>query len=162
MYLWLSYYSCLCSWSPAVQQELPGPEKTENENEDAKKRHFNVVFIGHVGKLIFFTIFVWRHWTVSVDMWRLEITFLCKFHAFWTHTIKLCIILFWGICKNTYVFKLIFNNAFEVATEVATQLNYSWFSGYWRCKRDWKWGGTIFLKIISATWVFLKKALLFL
>ncbi|XP_017243077.1 uncharacterized protein LOC108215201 isoform X1 [Daucus carota subsp. sativus] len=32
----------------AVQQELPGPEKTENENEDAKKRHFNVVFIGHV------------------------------------------------------------------------------------------------------------------
>ncbi|XP_074375011.1 uncharacterized protein LOC141716719 [Apium graveolens] len=30
------------------EQELHGPEEIESETENAKKRHFNVVFIGHV------------------------------------------------------------------------------------------------------------------
>ena len=41
----------LCSSSPVVE-EVSALDKTENDTEVAKKRHLNVVFIGHVGKLI--------------------------------------------------------------------------------------------------------------
>lgn len=67
-----------------VEQEVPGPEIAENETEDVKKRHFNIVFIGHVGKLIFFTIFFYaiELFQQITDVWKLEITFQCKFRVF--------------------------------------------------------------------------------
>lgn len=40
----------MCSWFPVIEREISAPEETENEVEDTKKRHLNVVFIGHVGK----------------------------------------------------------------------------------------------------------------
>lgn len=39
------------------EKEAPAPEIVEDEVEENKKRHLNVVFIGHVGKIAFLHVF---------------------------------------------------------------------------------------------------------
>lgn len=87
----LVFWVCLLVFS-VKEKETPAPEVNEDEVEENTKRHLNVVFIGHVGKikLPLWTLLIWLLKMLTLFYWPWEIVLLpfmlvlfCLCHFYW-------------------------------------------------------------------------------
>ena len=58
--MWIAVFSFVLTpwtWFVVKDKEIPPVQEEDDEAEMMKKRHLNVVFIGHVGKLMNYKVF---------------------------------------------------------------------------------------------------------